>query len=220
MGRDGKGLGIGNAVDAALNIERQMLLLLFRAIVSSAQVGCASPSASPITAGDERAIIAAAIDSLYAKTMTMPGGTVAIEATTKTILPSAVEEIRSSMPLLDVKSSEVVGDFMQRNAVSCDLRELLRDSPLASRVVFLTADSLARFGEGGPIAYWRALEDRYPASGGLVTVSRPGVNPSGSRAILYIGRGCGVRCGAWGYASLRKENGRWKIERYVIRVRS
>jgi hypothetical protein len=124
------------------------------------------------------------------------------------------------MQQIGVRPAELIDDFIHRNVVACDLRELLRDSPIAVRAAFLTADSLASLMQAGPMAYWRAIDERYPMSGGLITVSRPGVDRSASRAILYIGRGCGVRCGAWGYALLRKERGRWKVERYIIRLRS
>jgi hypothetical protein len=68
---------------------------------------------------------------------------------------------------------------------------------------------------GDPKAFWLAFFQRYPASSGLIQVSRVGFSRDGASALVHIEYGCGGLCGGTKYVLLTRESGRWHVTRVV-----
>jgi hypothetical protein len=168
----------------------------------------ASQATSSGTASDktELAVIAAAIDSLYGR------GRLVIRARSD-VLSSA--GLRSALSRLSLPS-DLIDDFVQRNANSVDLLGLTPFIRPRASIDFISADSLAKLPRGNPDLFWRAFYELFPGSGGLINTSRPGIDAAGRLAVLLIGQGCGGRCGEWGCAILRNDGDRWRLERFVV----
>ena len=64
-----------------------------------------------------------------------------------------------------------------------------------------------------PTSYWEAFYRRFPASPGLVTLSRVGFARDGNSALVRVDYGCGGRCGGTMYVLLANESGRWRVIR-------
>src|SRR5262245_62034576 len=192
-----------------------MLTHVLAILAFSLQAGCpdSTDSGPSPEAAEEGAIISAAIDSLYAKSAT---GRLAVQELTRQLPGPVSDELRSYLARAVQASGPIVDDYIRRNNTACDLRAFLRKSPSTTNVSFVAADSLALLRQASLDDYWRMFYDRYRGSGGLITVSRPGIDPTGSRAFLHIRHSCGRLCGASGYAWLHKESGRWKVERHII----
>lgn len=65
------------------------------------------------------------------------------------------------------------------------------------------------FSELGP-AGWKDFNQRYPNSGGFITVSPVGFNKAKTLAVVYTGSSCGGLCGRWTFHLLEKSKGGWK----------
>lgn len=168
------------------------------------------PSVSSETRSDEELnIIAAAIDSLYVRGDPTRGGVVIASPTAAV----AVDVARKQLEEVPADAVQRV-DFVRRNLASLDLQPLSKLAPAALALAFLTADA-PPLPRDNPDVFWQAFYARFPGAGGLITVSRPAIDATGTRAVLLIGRGCGGLCGNWGYATLRKDGDRWRVERYV-----
>jgi len=57
---------------------------------------------------------------------------------------------------------------------------------------------------------WNDFYQRYPDSGGFITLSPVGFNNSKTLAIVYTGSSCGGLCGRWRFHLLEKIKGKWK----------
>lgn len=58
---------------------------------------------------------------------------------------------------------------------------------------------------------WGEFYKKYPNSGGLVSLSRPGFNSGMNQALIYRQYWCGWLCGGGDYLLLKKSSGRWTI---------
>lgn len=56
---------------------------------------------------------------------------------------------------------------------------------------------------------WKAFYQRYPGSGGFITLSAVGFNKDKTRAVVYSGASCGSLCGAWSFHLFKKVHGKW-----------
>jgi hypothetical protein len=160
-------------------------------------------------AGVEVDVIMAAADSLYGKGT---GRTLVIEAMTRPV--ESTSERYLSQRISDAPAG-VTDNYVRRNAVQCDLRVLFQNARADSRAVFVRRDSLALLQRGTFDDFWRGFYNQYPQSGGIVRVSRPGMDQTGTHAMVSVGRSCGRLCGDWGYVLLRSVNGRWQVERHI-----
>jgi hypothetical protein len=61
--------------------------------------------------------------------------------------------------------------------------------------------------------HWERFFKRYPASNGLITLSRVGFNEDATRAIFYMGMGCGNDCGEGSFVYMVKEGDSWRVDR-------
>ena len=58
---------------------------------------------------------------------------------------------------------------------------------------------------------WPAFYNKYPDSGGFITMSAVGFNADKTIAIVYMGHSCGGLCGGGLYHFLRKTEGKWSV---------
>lgn len=188
-------------------------------VALSLKAGCPDPMAIATSPqlqreiADEGEIISAAIDNLYAKTT--KGGFV-VQAVNQQIVEPIAVDFRSHLANAADAGGPILDDYIRRNSAACDLSPVLASSSIAGKATLVSDDALAPLRHGTVDDYWQAFYHSYPGSGGLIVVARPGIDPSGARAFLYIGRDCGTGCGTWGYAWLRKQNWRWRVERYIV----
>jgi hypothetical protein len=103
-----------------------------------------------------------------------------------------------------------------RNGGSVDIHGIARLVTSRIPLSFVDRDSLDKIPHGNPDAYWKSFFAAFPGAKGLVTVGRPEISDDGQSAVLYIGMGCGGRCGAWGFAYLRRIGDRWHVTRFVV----
>jgi hypothetical protein len=158
-----------------------------------AGIGCSQwAGTSAVGIAEERAVLVAALDSLYG------------HGTTERL-------VVSEKP---VPAPDMVEGYARRSATPCDLYALLTNVRLAKPLEILPDDPIPAGTR--PDEYWKAFYARYPKSGGRIDVSCPAFDSSGTLARVQIGRGCGGRCGALGFALLEKRAGRWIIVRHVI----
>lgn len=163
----------------------------------------------PSASATELAIIAAAIDSLY-----MRNGAARIVVVPRTAVLRG-NALRDDVIRLGV-SREAADEIARRDTVSVDIRGFA--SLVTSRipVSFVDSNSVHKGAGRDPDAYWKAFFAAFPGAKGIITVSRPGISADGQNAVLRIGMGCGGRCGAWGYALLRRTGEHWHVTRFVI----
>jgi hypothetical protein len=101
-----------------------------------------------------------------------------------------------------------IDDFQAKNATPLVLDDFFQLKPL--RVSFISVATLHELlnRDRG----WKEFYARYPGATGLVTVSRVGLNPARTQALVYIGvQTHGL--GGWGVLSLfEKHEGVWRKE--------
>ena len=68
---------------------------------------------------------------------------------------------------------------------------------------------------GTPGDTWGHYYEKYPNSGGFVSLSRVGFNSDGSQAAFYISNHCGGLCGGGYFVIMEKVNSNWKVVQEV-----
>lgn len=103
-------------------------------------------------------------------------------------------------------------DFESKVHDECPVEAWSAD-PRAYSIV--TQAELTQFfkGHGGG---WEGFYKKHPKAAGVWQLSRPGYNPSGNEAELYLGHHCGGLCGTGHLILLTKENGRWKVKNRLM----
>jgi hypothetical protein len=84
--------------------------------------------------------------------------------------------------------------------------------------VFLTDSIRATLGDIN--TFWDTFHARYPASLGLLGLSRIGFNATATQALIEVFMGCGGRCGEGGLFVMEKRNGQWVIAKQLYTIRS
>jgi len=184
----------------------------------SLPTGCPDPTAistSPNQIAIEGDIISAAIDSLFGSTTK---GRFVVQAVNMQIVEPIAMDFRSYLATASDAGGPILDDYIRRNSEACDLGPQFTRSSSSVSLVF--DEELAPLRTGTVDEFWRAFFVQFPGSGGLITVTRPGVDPSSGRAFLYIGRDCGAGCATGGYAWLRKRDVGWRLERYIIVIKA
>jgi hypothetical protein len=196
----------------------------FLSIVAlSIHAGCPDPTAIATSPNLQRQIavegdiISAAMDSLYAASTK---GRFVVQAVNMQIVEPIAMDFRSYLASASDAGGPILDDYIRRNSEACDLGPQFVGSATASSVSLVFDEDLAPLRTGTVEEFWRAFFVHFPGSGGLITVTRPGVDPSSGRAFLYIGRDCGAGCATGGYAWLRKRDLGWRLERYIIVTKS
>lgn len=60
---------------------------------------------------------------------------------------------------------------------------------------------------------WKSFYTKYPDAGGIMAFSRVGFNEKRDRALVYSTIGCGWLCGTGHYFLLKREPGKWILEK-------
>jgi len=101
----------------------------------------------------------------------------------------------------------VAMDYRIRNKDPLRFKDLF---DLNMKYVLVSKQEIEKiFKEGG--GWWDEFYKRYPDSGGLIALSRPGFNPAMNQAIVYISHNCNALCGTGHYVLLEKSADRWKV---------
>lgn len=108
-------------------------------------------------------------------------------------------------------SGEAIRDYKRRNAEPESLRYIGAISP---RIEFVSAEDIERiFPANSAVDPWTNFYKRYPGSGGLVSLSVPGFNEDHTEALVYVAHMCGGLCGGGEFVILKKDRGRWVVDR-------
>ncbi len=59
---------------------------------------------------------------------------------------------------------------------------------------------------------WKLFYERYPESGGYISLSNVGVNKTGKQALVYFVHSCGGLCGTGSYILLKKTDTGWVVD--------
>ncbi|MBS1792922.1 MAG: hypothetical protein JSS81_03665 [Acidobacteria bacterium] len=62
---------------------------------------------------------------------------------------------------------------------------------------------------------WDSFYKKYSDSTGFISLSNVGFAPDLKRAVLYISRECGGKCGTGDFVLLEKDGALWKVHRTV-----
>jgi hypothetical protein len=156
----------------------------------------------------ERAIQAAAIDSLFVRDTTravvvgdstIAGGTHFVD-----------EDYRSALRMLGELPAGLREDYEARR----DQRRAVDSLPSRVRVIPFGPSQRARLrGVRDPREYWKAFYRDYPSTPGWIAVSRPGLSRDGQAALVLIEYGCGSRCGGTMYVMLARRGHAWRVTR-------
>ena len=136
------------------------------------------------------------------------GGTlnVWLSGSTLTFRVPLIERI--SPDRFDGVPSELVAELVRVNQHSIPIKEL----PLPSFVRVIESDTLRAWFASGITAGWETFRARTQSTSS-VALSQPAFSPHSSRALLYVVRRCGPRCGDGVLLDLRAINGSWVISR-------
>jgi len=120
------------------------------------------------------------------------------------------EALKGSDPL----TKDAVKDFRAKRQT-----ERLRDHFLVPvEVILLSPKQIARIFKHsrGNKDGWQVFSQNYPASAGLITLSRVGFNPDKTQALVFVAHTCGLLCGEGNYFVLAKKDGEWKIVKGMV----
>lgn len=108
-------------------------------------------------------------------------------------------------------SAMAIRNFKRWNLAPESLRWIGEISP---RIEFLSSEEEGQIFIGDmPGEGWSRFYQRYPGSGGLVSLSRIGFNDDHTEALVYVAHTCGSLCGSGEFVILKKDHGRWTIDR-------
>lgn len=149
----------------------------------------------------------AAVDaSLYVTVLAHLGHT---SADRVPVVIDSTMTIPANAPLLTSVPEEMRASFLTVNQQS---HSLPRGAFPPDRFRLLPRHALADLPHGDPVGYWSAFRERYPGLNGIVIVSAVGRSPDGTRAVVYVTRGCGGLCGSGHLVTLRKQGDAWTVE--------
>ncbi|MCF7907709.1 MAG: hypothetical protein K9L86_02390 [Candidatus Omnitrophica bacterium] len=120
-------------------------------------------------------------------------------------IETELDYVRQQMPVLE---DEIINDFKAKNVRTYSLESFINQ-----RVdyIIISQKEIDYIFDHNP--HWDSYYDRYPSSGGILTLSRVGFNRQRTRAILHVANQWNRSTGAGIYLSVVKQkDGSWKIE--------
>ena len=108
---------------------------------------------------------------------------------------------------------DTVKDFELKNKKGHRLENLFK---LKVATTLVNSQEMDEMFDRDFIAAWQTVEEKYPNSVGIISLSRIGFDREKTQAIVYIGRGCGPICGESRFFLLVKEAGHWSVRSSVI----
>ena len=109
-------------------------------------------------------------------------------------------------------ASETIADFEAKLRSSCDVKPISLASQVVRMVTKKEVDAIFASRADG----WDEFYRKYPNTGGLWSVSRPGYNSKHDEAEVCVSHSCGPLCGTGHLYLLAKENGHWKVKNRVM----
>lgn len=119
-------------------------------------------------------------------------------------LSKELEQVQQKMPGV---SQEVVANFLEKNKRQHRLENAFNLSVPYVLVSEKEYEEIFQNDDG-----WQTFYRKYPASQGLMTLSKVGFNSETNRALVYVGNQHAGLGGAGYYVLLTKENGAWVIK--------
>lgn len=119
------------------------------------------------------------------------------------------EEYKRQQPPYLAKAT--LNDYRQKNAKQNQLTERF---DIRHKHALLSKDDYDEtFKEG--CSGWCKFQEKYPESSEYMRFSRVGFNRTGTQALIYVIHGCGGLCGSGGYVLLAKQDGIWRIQKWM-----
>jgi hypothetical protein len=106
-------------------------------------------------------------------------------------------------------SQETVDDYVAKNAKS---HQLTKSFDLKLKYTLILKEKIEQIFKSG-LDGWGEFYMQFPDSGGLIALSRAGLDSSGNQAIVYMAHSCGGLCGSGHYMLLVKNGQRWIVQK-------
>ena len=170
-------------------------------------VGCALTDACGAQS-PEAAVQAAVIDSLFVR----PGTRQVVigDSTVSGGSHFVDEDYRSALKMLGALPDGLQRDFEAKRSENHRVDSLPTRVPMRR---FAASDRTEIGGTRDPNAFWKSFYERFPASSGLIRISRVGFSSDGASALALVEYGCGGLCGGTIYVLLAKQADRWTVIR-------
>ena len=119
------------------------------------------------------------------------------------------EDEGSKLRNISSLSQETIDDYVAKNAKS---HQLTNSLDLKLKYTLAPKEKIEQILKIG----WDEFYKQFPYSGGLIKLSRAGLNPGGNQAVVYIEHGCGGLCGAGHYLLMVKNDRGWVVQNKVM----
>jgi hypothetical protein len=106
-------------------------------------------------------------------------------------------------------SQETIDDYVAKNAKS---HQLTKSFDLKLKYTLIPKEKIEQIFKGG-LDGWGEFYRQFPNSGGLIELSRAGLDSSANQAIVYIAHSCAGLCGSGHYMLLVKNGQRWIVQK-------
>jgi hypothetical protein len=106
-------------------------------------------------------------------------------------------------------SQETIDDYVAKNAKSY---QLTKSFDLKLKYTLIPKEKIEQIFKSGP-GGWGEFYMQFPDSGGLIALSRAGLDSGGNQALVYITHSCGGLCGSGNYLLLVKKDKGWVVRK-------
>src|SRR5215470_8217710 len=106
-------------------------------------------------------------------------------------------------------SQETIDDYVAKNAKS---HQLTKSFDLKLKYTFIPKEKIEQIFKNG-LDGWSEFYRQFPDSGGLIALSRAGLDSSGNQALVYMRHSCGGLCGTGHYMLLVKNEQQWVVQK-------
>ena len=192
---------------------------LVTSFITALLVTCAVPVQSRQASGqsdipaEEYAIYAAVIrdmfdgDKLYFDSQTKVKMLVIEDRTVRNGFVAIAKEDEGAKMMRNFTSlsQETIDDYVAKNAKS---HQLTNSLDLKLKYTLAPKEKIEQIFKIG----WDEFYKQFPYSGGLIGLSRAGLNPGGNQAVVYIEHSCALLCGTGHYLLLVKNDRGWVVQ--------
>jgi hypothetical protein len=109
-------------------------------------------------------------------------------------------------------ATETFTDFLAKSSEKCHVDASFGDPKVYGLIQRQELDKYFKKGPRG----WEGFYKQHRNAAGYWDFSRPGYDPKGEEAVLYVGHHCGGLCGTGHFYLLRKKHGKWRVENRVM----
>ena len=174
-------------------------------LLASVPAGSASSKASAMPSDEEYAVYSAVVAGLLAS----GGDLVILDRTTSDDRKPDLAELRLVRPDFD---SDTLTDYESKALETSPLESLI-DAGLA--YTLQTASWFDEIFSKGTRNGWNEFARQYPSGIGILRLSRVGINPEGTQAVVRVDFMCGGLCGVGEYQVLQKRETGWRVVQAV-----